>query len=177
VQLIDLVVAGDEFEPPSFGVMSIPVCGYVINNKARVATQKPKGTLVACGVSGTYVIDEARIKSFAAQFDPSLFQLNESAAQASILQGLAASGWRTAAVALTGFVDGGLPFAQGIAGLGGEIAWTRHDASRRYPRRRERNLASRAKFWKSGFHGPNRSKGSSPFGVRCSIKAARRSTC
>jgi acyl dehydratase len=47
----------------------------------------------------------------------------ERAAQASIFKGLAASGWHTAAIAMRLLVDGGLPFAHGIVGLGGEIAW------------------------------------------------------
>jgi len=75
--------------------------------------------------SGTYLIDEAQIKAFAAEFDPQPFHLDESAAQASIFKGLAASGWHTAAIAMRLLVDGGLPFAHGIVGLGGEIAWPR----------------------------------------------------
>ena len=75
--------------------------------------------------SGTYIVEEAEIKAFAAEFDPQPFHLDESAAQASIFKGLAASGWHTAAVAMRLLVDGGLPFAHGIVGLGGEIAWPR----------------------------------------------------
>jgi acyl dehydratase len=75
--------------------------------------------------SGTYIIEEAQIKAFAAEFDPQPFHLDESAAQASIFRGLAASGWHTAAIAMRLLVDGGLPFAEGIVGLGGEIAWPR----------------------------------------------------
>jgi acyl dehydratase len=75
--------------------------------------------------SGTYVIEEAQIKAFAAEFDPQPFHLDERAAQASIFKGLAASGWHTAAIAMRLLVDGGLPFAHGIVGLGGEIAWPR----------------------------------------------------
>ena len=75
--------------------------------------------------SGTYVIEEAQIKAFAAEFDPQPFHLDESAAQSTIFKGLAASGWHTAAVAMRLLVDGGLPFAHGIVGLGGEIAWPR----------------------------------------------------
>jgi acyl dehydratase len=75
--------------------------------------------------SGTYVIEEARIKAFAAEFDPQPFHLDETAAQASVFKGLAASGWHTAAIAMRLLVDGGLPFAHGIVGLGGEIAWPR----------------------------------------------------
>src|SRR5712664_3295836 len=75
--------------------------------------------------SGTYLMEEARIKEFAAEFDPQPFHLDESAAQASIFKGLAASGWHTAAVAMRLLVTGILPFANGIVGLGGEIAWPR----------------------------------------------------
>jgi acyl dehydratase len=75
--------------------------------------------------SGTYVIEEAQIKAFAAEFDPQPFHLDERAAQASIFKGLAASGWHTAATAMRLLVAGGLPFAHGIVGLGGEIAWPR----------------------------------------------------
>jgi acyl dehydratase len=75
--------------------------------------------------SGSYIIEEAQIKTFAAEFDPQPFHLDETAAQASIFKGLAASGWHTAAIAMRLLVDGGLPFAHGIVGLGGEIAWPR----------------------------------------------------
>jgi len=75
--------------------------------------------------SGSYVMEAARIKEFAAEFDPPPFHLDETAAEASIFKGLAASGWHTAAVAMRLLVTGGLPFASGIIGLGGEIAWPR----------------------------------------------------
>jgi len=75
--------------------------------------------------SGDYLIEGARIKEFAAEFDPQPFHLDESAAEASVFKGLAASGWHTAAVAMRLLVTGGLPFASGIVGLGGEIAWPR----------------------------------------------------
>jgi acyl dehydratase len=75
--------------------------------------------------SGSYIIEEAQIKAFAAEFDPQPFHLDETAAQAGIFKGLAASGWHTAAIAMRLLVDGGLPFAHGVVGLGGEIAWPR----------------------------------------------------
>ena len=75
--------------------------------------------------SGTYAMEAPRIKAFAAEFDPQPFHMDESAAQVSIFKGLAASGWHTAAVAMRLLVTGGLPFANGIVGLGGEIAWPR----------------------------------------------------
>jgi len=75
--------------------------------------------------SGTYLMEANRIKAFAAEFDPQPFHLDESAAQASVFRGLAASGWHTAAVAMRLLVTGGLPLANGSVGLGGEIAWPR----------------------------------------------------
>jgi acyl dehydratase len=75
--------------------------------------------------SGTHLMEESRIKAFAAEFDPQPFHLDETAAQASVFRGLAASGWHTAAVAMRLLVTGGLPFASGIIGVGGEMAWPR----------------------------------------------------
>jgi len=72
-----------------------------------------------------YRVDEDRIKAFATEFDPQPFHLDGAAAQASIFGGVAASGWHTAAITMRLMVTGGLPFAAGIIGLGGEIAWPR----------------------------------------------------
>ncbi len=85
------------------------------------------------------MIDEAQIKEFAAEFDPQPFHLDETASQASVFKGLAASGWHMAAVAMRLLVTGGLPFANGIVGLGGEISWPPADTPRRPSARRERN--------------------------------------
>lgn len=74
-------------------------------------------------ISGTHRIDEDRIRSFAEEFDPQPFHLDEGAARASIFNGLAASGWHTAAVAMRLLVDGGLPLGNGIIGLGGDLVW------------------------------------------------------
>ena len=70
-------------------------------------------------------MDESRIKSFAAEFDPQPFHLDDAAAKATIFGGLAASGWHTAAITMRLMVAAGLPFAAGIIGLGGEIFWPR----------------------------------------------------
>jgi acyl dehydratase len=75
--------------------------------------------------SESYVMEAAKIKEFAAEFDPQPFHLDEAAAEASIFEGLVASGWHTAAVAMRLLVAGGLPFANGIIGFGGEISWPR----------------------------------------------------
>ncbi len=73
--------------------------------------------------SDTYRMEEDRIKAFAREFDPQPFHLDEAVAQASIFNGLAASGWHTAAVAMRLLVTGGLPLGNGIIGLGGDLAW------------------------------------------------------
>jgi acyl dehydratase len=74
-------------------------------------------------ISGTYRMESERMKAFAAEFDPQTFHLDEEAAQASIFQGLAASGWHTAGVAMRLLVTSGMNIANGVIGLGGEIAW------------------------------------------------------
>jgi acyl dehydratase len=73
--------------------------------------------------SGTHVMEAARIKEFAAEFDPQPFHLDEAAGEASVFKGLVASGWHTAAVAMRLLATGGLPLAGGTIGMGGEIAW------------------------------------------------------
>jgi acyl dehydratase len=75
--------------------------------------------------TGTYLMEEARIKSFAAEFDPQAFHLHEAAARNSIFRGLAASGWHTAAATMRLLVNGELKIAGGLIGLGAEIAWPR----------------------------------------------------
>jgi len=75
--------------------------------------------------SGIHALDAEQIKAFARQFDPQPFHLDEAAAQNSIFQGLAASGWHTAALTMRLLVGGGLPLAGGCIGAGGEIAWPR----------------------------------------------------
>jgi len=68
-------------------------------------------------------MDADEMKTFARQFDPQPFHLNEDAARSSLFQGLAASGWHTAAVAMRLIVLGGLPLAGGVIGLGAELDW------------------------------------------------------
>jgi acyl dehydratase len=73
--------------------------------------------------SGVYLMDENGIKAFAAEFDPQPFHLDEAVAQASIFRGMSASGWHTAAITMRLLVTGGLPLANGIIGLGGDLEW------------------------------------------------------
>ena len=73
--------------------------------------------------SGAHTLDTDQIKAFARQFDPQPFHLDEAAARHSFFQGLAASGWHTAAITMRLLNDGRLPIAGGIIGAGGEIQW------------------------------------------------------
>lgn len=57
-------------------------------------------------VLGTKTFTKEEIIRFATEFDPQPFHLDEEAAQRSIFQGLAASGWHTAAAYMRLFVDG-----------------------------------------------------------------------
>ena len=66
--------------------------------------------------SGRIGIDGERIKSFAAEFDPQPFHLDEGAASDSIFGGLAASGWHTAAITMRLLVESELAPAGGIVG-------------------------------------------------------------
>ena len=76
--------------------------------------------------SGRLRVDKARVKAFAAEFDPQPFHLDEGAATSTIFAGLAASGWHTAAMTMRLLVDGELKPAGGIVGLGfDEFRWPR----------------------------------------------------
>lgn len=73
--------------------------------------------------SASHRIDAEQIKSFARQFDPQPFHLDEEDAKDSFFGGLAASGWHVAAITMKLLVGGGAPIAGGVIGAGGEIAW------------------------------------------------------
>jgi acyl dehydratase len=71
-------------------------------------------------------IERERIKSFAAEFDPQPFHLDEQAADRSIFGGLAASGWHTAAASMRLLVLSDLQPAGGLIGAGfDEFRWPR----------------------------------------------------
>ena len=73
--------------------------------------------------SGEYHLSAEQIRAFATEFDPQPFHLDETAARASVLGGLSASGWHTAAITMRLIVDSGFKLAAGVVGLGGEIRW------------------------------------------------------
>lgn len=75
-------------------------------------------------VSGAVAVTAEEIKTFARQFDPQPFHLDEEAAKDSLFEGLAASGWHTAALTMKLLV-GAFPLAGGLVGAGGETTWPR----------------------------------------------------
>ena len=61
---------------------------------------------------------------FARQFDPQPFHLDHGAARQSVFEGLAASGWHTAAIAMRLMMTGPMQFAGGAIGLAvDELRW------------------------------------------------------
>ena len=74
--------------------------------------------------SATATVTAEGIKSFAREFDPQSFHLDEGAAERSLFAGLAASGWHTAAIAMRLFVESDLRPAGGTIGAGVEdLRW------------------------------------------------------
>ncbi|MDE2227835.1 MAG: MaoC family dehydratase [Alphaproteobacteria bacterium] len=75
--------------------------------------------------SGRLTVDAACIRGFAAEFDPQPFHLDEAAARATRFNGLAASGWHTAAMTMRLLVDSEFKPAGGILGVHVELDWSR----------------------------------------------------
>ena len=76
--------------------------------------------------TGRHIVDDEQIKTFAAEFDPQPFHVDETAAKRSIFRGSAASGWHTAGITMKLLVHGDLRPAGGIIGLGlEEMQWPR----------------------------------------------------
>jgi acyl dehydratase len=73
--------------------------------------------------SGRLKVDAEQIKAFAAVFDPQPFHLDDELARNTLFNGLAASGWHTAALTMRLLVDSPVRPADGIIGAGGEISW------------------------------------------------------
>src|SRR5207253_8555179 len=73
--------------------------------------------------SATYEVSEEQIISFAREFDPQQFHLDQTVARQTMFKELIASGWHTAAITMRLFVQT-LKFAEGAIGLGvDELRW------------------------------------------------------
>jgi len=76
--------------------------------------------------SGSVIVTREAIKTYAAQYDPQPFHLDEAAARSTLFGGLAASGWHTVSLTMRLLVDGGAPIAGGIIGAAiDELRWPR----------------------------------------------------
>jgi acyl dehydratase len=74
--------------------------------------------------TGDMRIERERILSFAEEFDPQPFHLDDEAARATLFGGLAASGWHTAAVTMRLLAGAEFRLAGGIIGAGfDELRW------------------------------------------------------
>jgi acyl dehydratase len=72
----------------------------------------------------TLTVSKDMIVGFATEFDPFPFHLDEAAARESLLGGLAASGWQTAALSLRMLVDAFLSKIAAAGGLGfSDLKW------------------------------------------------------
>jgi acyl dehydratase len=73
---------------------------------------------------GRTTVSKEMIVTFAREFDPFPFHLDEAAAKASLLGGLASSGWQTAALSLRMLVDSFLGKIASMGGLGfSDLKW------------------------------------------------------
>jgi acyl dehydratase len=72
----------------------------------------------------TYTVTTEEIKEFGQKYDPQPFHLDEAAGEGSFFNGLAASGWLTAAIVMRLRVLS-IPVAGGMIGAGAEeMRWT-----------------------------------------------------
>lgn len=76
--------------------------------------------------AGPVTVTEAEIIAFASRFDPQPFHTDpDAAATHPVFQGLAASGWHTAALTMPLVIEAAGHIAGGIVGGGGELQWPR----------------------------------------------------
>lgn len=91
--------------------------------KLRDFEDIPPGEIIH---AGPIAVTREAIVAFAQMYDPKPFHLDEAAAAVSLLGGLAASGWHTAAIGMRLYYDG---FVRHVASLGGpgvdELRWMR----------------------------------------------------
>jgi acyl dehydratase len=74
--------------------------------------------------SGEILVTEGEIARFAAEFDPQPFHTDPAAARETLFEGLAASGWHTAAMTMRLLVESDFKPAGGLVGAGVEaLRW------------------------------------------------------
>jgi acyl dehydratase len=70
-----------------------------------------------------YKVTREDVIEFARKYDPQPFHMSESTAEGTFFNGLAASGWHTAAITMRLLVTSGIPIATGIIGASVDLAW------------------------------------------------------
>jgi|SRR5215203_5158610 acyl dehydratase len=70
-----------------------------------------------------YEVTREDVIEFARKYDPQPFHMSESTAEGTFFNGLAASGWHTAAITMRLLVTSGIPIATGIIGASVDLAW------------------------------------------------------
>lgn len=76
--------------------------------------------------TGAFTMTAEAIKAFAREYDPQPFHVDENAARDSLFEGLAASGWHTAAITMKLVLEG--PFNPGGGHIGArleDLQWPR----------------------------------------------------
>lgn len=73
-------------------------------------------------IVGRHTFTAENIKSFASRYDPQLFHLDESAAEASHFGALCASGWQTAIVSMRLLVEHRRALAEAVRARGERVA-------------------------------------------------------
>jgi len=72
---------------------------------------------------GARQVTTEEIKAFARDYDPQPFHTDEAAARDTFFEGLAASGWHTAAITMRLLTEFGPSVVGGLIGGAGDIAW------------------------------------------------------
>ena len=73
---------------------------------------------------GSYAVSAAEIKEFAREFDPQAFHLDEAAGKASLLGGLAASGWHVCSMLMSMIANSWLNKSASMGSNGvSEVRW------------------------------------------------------
>ena len=73
--------------------------------------------------SDTYEVTQAEVVDFASRYDPQAFHLDDAQARGTFFDGLAASGWHTAAITMRLLATSGVPLATGVIGADISIKW------------------------------------------------------
>ncbi len=76
-------------------------------------------------VTGSHALTQEQIIAFARDYDPQHFHTDPVSAKDSFFQGLAASGWQTAAISMRLQIESGPRIAGGMIGASVELSWPR----------------------------------------------------